>query len=964
MRPVGEALMTSGTTWRSDSWRARRARLEAWVVAHAAELAAGRALVWVRDDAQARALARWAAWEHGLALAGAVRSTADIGRGILLAAGRPTATASPTEELAAVSTVLAGGEPARYAAYRARPRTCRTLLSTLALLRAEEPQPERWEARWADRVPHRRADLVALAQLEQRLRAELSRRHYTPRAVLELAAAELVTPPRLGCDHLLLHEPTAFSAADRVLLAAVLGAGGVGRCEAILPAAAADAEPAALRLVRESLRAAGCDETRDAPAEAGLVTARWQVATPHRGLTAVFREVKELLLAEPELDPSRVVVVLPDAARWASVIDTLGEEYGLPVTQTAGPPARLKDEAATALDCLAAVAAEFPRRAVVALLDRHPEGFAPDDVAALDLVSRQANLVAGPWARWAEEIAQLKRVVPARDRASDEQLAQAEALVRRLDGLFGDTGPAHPARWRERLAVWLKTLAMKGEWAKLAPLAALDAWPDEARLAAAEYAALAADLLAEATPPPGWQPGHVLVTAPDALVGPAPRRLYVLNPLAGVFPASARDALPLDASDLSAMDLVAGESERGLTGRAAALAWRDLLGAAPEVVVVQPLTDAEGRPAPGSPLLDELPPGPLVRLPAERRLVAPEAALSVGEWVAGVLAGAACAAVPAQATTLLARAADGAAAELAARAGLCAPLVDAGERFGPEYRFSPTRLETYHRWPFAFFAAECLGLTSDEEPTGALDLRTEGVLLHRLLRGAVPLGEVLDGDAAQDRVAAVAARVLGDDRRWPGLSLGLWRRVRAQLTRWAQAVLAYEAALGAGWPTGRVPRYAELAFGAGTSWPALVLDAPSGRAGVVGRLDRVDETAAGWVVLDYKRTPAGKPGELAADALQLPLYAAALQAATGRDVVGWAYLGYRQPHRSSGQAMAPAALATVTGAALAAAVAAVEGIRAGRFPARPAPAPEEHRPDWVLRALARVAEDVAPGGDE
>lgn len=227
------------------------------------------------------------------------------------------------------------------------------------------------------------------------------------------------------------------------------------------------------------------------------------------------------------------------------------------------------------------------------------------------------------------------------------------------------------------------------------------------------------------------------------------------------------------------------------------------------------------------------------------------------------------------------------------------------ERLGADRVFTCTELETYAACPFMHFCGHTLGLEATREEIGGLDI---GALLHdvlyrlftelhdslgadfrvrRLDPGATlkRAVEILDEEFDRSvRLVNLPAHAAADRRR--DLNMRLWRYLTGEMRQ--------------GWEDFS-PTYFELAFGspakAGrtrdphSTDEALVLGGGGGRPlAVAGKMDRVDISSAGALVIDYKagRSPnilRVKEGLV----LQAVLYALALQRVFGLKPVGTEY---------------------------------------------------------------------------
>jgi RecB family exonuclease len=186
-------------------------------------------------------------------------------------------------------------------------------------------------------------------------------------------------------------------------------------------------------------------------------------------------------------------------------------------------------------------------------------------------------------------------------------------------------------------------------------------------------------------------------------------------------------------------------------------------------------------------------------------------------------------------------------------------------KYGDDYVWSPSQLETYGKRPFDFLLDRVLGLeevAEADEETSALAL---GSVAHRILEGfyASILGSIpgsLDAAAAK-RLDEVADRVIeeieADQDQWLGLE-PLWEVTRRDVRDLLRAYLEWELKHMA--EKGERPIAVELQFGFGDRAPVELrgLDARGQQATLLlrGRIDRVDrhgEEEGGVLrILDYK----------------------------------------------------------------------------------------------------------------
>lgn len=293
--------------------------------------------------------------------------------------------------------------------------------------------------------------------------------------------------------------------------------------------------------------------------------------------------------------------------------------------------------------------------------------------------------------------------------------------------------------------------------------------------------------------------------------------------------------------------------------------------------------------------------------------------------------------------------------------------------FGDERLWSPTSLEAYAKCPWAWFSERLLRLQALEDPDEDMDLRVRGSVLHDALRrfygaareragGPVVLGAADQAWAVPAlhealRAALAAAR----ETLWLGHP-ALREVKQAELARLLERYLEFEIeenvkALDGRTTAGRTVRTAvdthELPFN------EAILERCGLRLRYRGIIDRievgVDPRAPGnWVAaVDYKTSKYSAPaagnreGWCDGVVLQVPLYAHALtQLRPGARVARVEYRAIKHAERVHLLSLARVRRAGVENdsealtrmeAALDAAAHHVMGVRAGRFPARPAP---------------------------
>ncbi|MEI6449452.1 MAG: PD-(D/E)XK nuclease family protein [Actinomycetes bacterium] len=196
---------------------------------------------------------------------------------------------------------------------------------------------------------------------------------------------------------------------------------------------------------------------------------------------------------------------------------------------------------------------------------------------------------------------------------------------------------------------------------------------------------------------------------------------------------------------------------------------------------------------------------------------------------------------------------------------------------------SPTRLERYVGCPFAFLLREVFGLDAPEEPGESLEMdnRELGILAHRILQGAYGgaldaepgLAETLHALAAAWQARCAEAELSGVT----GAALS-WEVRRAMLLEDLSESVRRDPVFRA---RGGRPADVEWRFGEAAGRP-VALAVPGGRTiRFKGRLDRVDVTAVGARIVDYKTGKGTTEEKRLKDGLsvQLPVYQLAVRQA-------------------------------------------------------------------------------------
>ena len=308
-------------------------------------------------------------------------------------------------------------------------------------------------------------------------------------------------------------------------------------------------------------------------------------------------------------------------------------------------------------------------------------------------------------------------------------------------------------------------------------------------------------------------------------------------------------------------------------------------------------------------------------------------------------------------------------------------------RFGEDYRWSPTQLESYAKCPWAFFSQRVLRLEELAEPDDDLDPRARGTILHealrrffeRLPRPAWLTAELLE-DAGDALEASLDAAIAAQGDAWPGHP-ALAAARRTELLRVLQRFLVHEADFNAKHDNPRSPRRHAIRLGVVRHEVPLddvTLERDGVRFRYRGTVDRVEECIDGRAggrrfvgAADYKTSRSSTPARGASKGwddgvvLQVPLYAHALHVTTGHEVARVAYRSLRDGEtvhelqlwtidRATGEPVPNPEARARLAAALDRAAAHVARVRRAEFPADP-PASCGCPPFCHAREICRVA---------
>jgi ATP-dependent helicase/nuclease subunit B len=211
------------------------------------------------------------------------------------------------------------------------------------------------------------------------------------------------------------------------------------------------------------------------------------------------------------------------------------------------------------------------------------------------------------------------------------------------------------------------------------------------------------------------------------------------------------------------------------------------------------------------------------------------------------------------------------------------------QRFGPDQPWSSSRLETYAKCPFYFWAAYTMELEPRELPQPGFDVLILGSIYHVVLERLYDRVNDGDPDRLRAELPVVARQVYNAAPSDYGFRpTPLWERQREEMTEILHHTL--DALIEAAGEFN--PLIQELPFGL-RERPPLVLQRERGQTlRLRGYIDRVDRAPDGRLrIIDYKAgsTPISARDLTDGHRLQLPLYALAAQEVLSTDVVGGFY---------------------------------------------------------------------------
>ena len=727
---------------------------------------------------------------------------------------------------------------------------------------------------------------LAWWRVAQRYRAALQARG----AIDPAEAARLVVhapPERIALA--LVGYPT-LDMDDVAVVDAVAGPGSV----VILPehgvwTVAADA-------AAEALQALGWSITRRTDPGPDAALEAWRAATLDDEVRAALAAVKRAVL-EDGVPAGEVIVVTRDLERYAGTLRTVAHAYGVPLTLERRVALRATPLGGWLATLVDVVSDDLPFESTAALL-RHPF-CALLDQAGFDAARRWRPRGQAAWrraltrtARGHDALAALDALAPlvARAPRAAQRAAQRAAPLARPSGVDG---------WRDALERVLDACLSPVTQTVHAPV--LLAWRralDDALPAAVADASARGAVLrsvretlrivsvpdapmhdaSTAGPEAHLEPAvGVRVVTPEALAGTRYGRVFLLGAAEGLFPAPVQDPPLFDAFDREALRSAGLDVARpaDLARRERLVAW-GVWRAAERLWLSYPEQIGRDARLPGllfaalgampAPVALDRPAGP-----AERR------ARDLARFDA----------VDADADPVLRHARHAWRVELTreraserdAFDGVVGRPLDASAR-----RWSATQLTTFGQCRWRWLAQSAWGVREPREGEVEVSPLLRGSLYHHALALALQASVGLRGEAARTAAqGALEPAFVAAERSTDADAVPHWRHLRHEHLEHLRRLIDTPEFL----PDDHEVLRLETGFGG--SWHGLE---------VVGRVDRIDRTPDGVVVIDYK-TGSGRPiGARGFDAerldldLQLPLYleVAAPLLAPGERVASARYL--------------------------------------------------------------------------
>jgi ATP-dependent helicase/nuclease subunit B len=268
-----------------------------------------------------------------------------------------------------------------------------------------------------------------------------------------------------------------------------------------------------------------------------------------------------------------------------------------------------------------------------------------------------------------------------------------------------------------------------------------------------------------------------------------------------------------------------------------------------------------------------------------------------------------------------------------------------GQRYGAQHNWSASRLNSYGKCPYAFYAQSVLKLEAVADPVEGFDALQRGTLLHAVLedlfrqltlRSIPPATD--HRERVQELLAESCARIFANaPRRYGFRQDALWSYEQAELARLAR-VLVDQEITDNGANALFQPYHQEMRFGIpGGELPALTVTDEYGFSFLLhGVIDRIDRDRDGRLrLIDYKSgSTLYNEGEIrAGQSLQTALYALTAEQLMPA-AVAESYFLHIPNRKASGKLRFNGGVGedAIVGAAVASAAEFIQAVRDGRFP--------------------------------
>ena len=702
-------------------------------------------------------------------------------------------------------------------------------------------------------------------QVARRYQQELRERGSIDPAEAWLLLAHDPPPP----GALALVGYAAFEPDELLALDALAGPGSV----VLLPrhgswTAAADA-------AADALRERGWNGvTRDDPAPTAAISA-WRAPTLDAEVRAALGHVKRLLVEEGRR-ADEIVVTSRSLERYADTLRSVARAYGVPLRIDRRVPLRRTGLGAWFAALVEVLADDFPFESSAALL-RHPF-CALLDQAAFDAARSQRPRGYAAWRRTLARSAETERAAA--------MLAALAPLAPPRSRLRGVRAPSVGAGWRAALEELLQHALSPAARAAFEP--ELLAWGralddgigletemDRSALLRSLRDVLRASSLPEAHDRPTPDGAAVRVVAPEALTGARVPEVLALGVAEGLFPEKVLDPPLFDAFDRAELRAagiaVASPADQARRERLAVWGvWR----AAQRLWLGYP--EQVGHDA-------LLPSAFLAELGVDVQPVSTDRPASAAERRARDLARPQPLEEP---DDVMHSARHAWRVECSRELGQERDEYDGfiAQPLDPQaWRWSATQLKTFGQCRFRWLAESAWGVREVTEGEVEVSPLLRGSLYHQVLHRSLEAAIGLRGEAARSAAAAALETAFADAERSTGATtVPHWEHLRAEHVGFLRDLLRHPAFL----PDDHEVTLLERTFDG--TWHGL-------RVG--GRVDRIDRTPRGALVIDYKSgvsRPLGARGfdteRLDLD-VQLPLYleVAAPSLAPGEAVAGARY---------------------------------------------------------------------------